>query len=159
MFEKILVPLDGSTLAEAALPVARELQEKFGSEIVLVRAITSVAHHMASQAGLYETPSGAAAGVELISQMVEEERKEATEYLRSVEARVSSQRRADIVVEEGDAAHLLIETANQKGAGVIVMSSHGRGGLGRLVFGSVADAVLRESHIPVLLIRSQEAHA
>jgi nucleotide-binding universal stress UspA family protein len=58
------------------------------------------------------------------------------------------------VVAEGEAADAIVEQAAENGANLIIMSSHGRGGLGRLVFGSVADAVLRHSPVPVLLLRS-----
>jgi nucleotide-binding universal stress UspA family protein len=59
----------------------------------------------------------------------------------------------DTEVREGPAAVTIIQAAGSLQGPLIVMSSHGRGGLGRLVYGSVADAVLRESHIPVLLVR------
>lgn len=154
MFETIVVPLDGSPLAEEALPTAQALQEKFGSRVVIVRAVDSVSHLMAQQAALYETPSGAAAGVELIGEVVEEEKDESTHYFDELTKRMPWLAAAERVTLEGAAAEVIVATASEKQASVIIMSSHGRGGLGRLVFGSVADAVLRESHVPVLLLRS-----
>jgi nucleotide-binding universal stress UspA family protein len=58
-------------------------------------------------------------------------------------------------VAEGHAAEAILSLAEEQGAGMIVMSTHGRGGLARAVFGSVADAILKRSHIPVLVIRSK----
>lgn len=156
MFNTIVVPLDGSDLAEAALPAAEALKEKFNSRVILVRAVTSLAHLMAQQSALYETPSGAAASVELIEGVVEAEKNEVNEYFDELTTRNPWLADAERLVGEGEAHELIASTADEHAPSVIVMSSHGRGGLGRLVYGSVADVVLRESHVPVLLIRSRD---
>jgi nucleotide-binding universal stress UspA family protein len=158
MFERILVPIDGSALAEAALEPARALQEKFGSKVILVQAVTSVAHLMAQQSAMYETPSGAAAAVELIEEAVGAEKNEAMSYFDELAARQPWLVGAERVVAEGDAAEVISAAAVEHDADLIVMSSHGRGGLGRIVFGSVADAVMHDSHVPVLLVKSREDH-
>jgi nucleotide-binding universal stress UspA family protein len=62
-------------------------------------------------------------------------------------------------VTDADAADAIVDTAHERNAGLIVMASHGRGGLGRALFGSVADSVLRRSRVPVLLIRLEEENS
>jgi len=153
MFETVLVPLDGSELAEAALEPAREIGAKFGSLLVLLRVIDPISHHIAAQPpAVYDTPASAEASVELLEQVVEAERQEAMQYLEAVRGRMGGGKLEYLVVE-GEARDAIIETATERQAGLIVMSSHGRGGLGRVIFGSVADHILRNSHTPILLIR------
>jgi nucleotide-binding universal stress UspA family protein len=152
MFETVIVPLDGSELAEAAIVPAREIAEKFGSQLLLLRAIEPMSHLIATQPpSLLESPASAEANVELIEQVVHAERDEATKYLDEVQARIGG--RTEYAVVEGQPGDAIAEVAQERGAGLVVMSSHGRGGLGRVIFGSVADTVLRNSHIPVMLIR------
>jgi nucleotide-binding universal stress UspA family protein len=155
MFETILVPLDGSELAEAAIPVALELKSRFNARIILMRAVEPASSRLAQAPGVFESPSAVAANVELLQQIEETEREEAKEYLDEAKAQLSGDG-VETVVAEGEAADAIVEQAAENGAKLIIMSSHGRGGLGRLVFGSVADAVLRHSPVPVLLLRSHQ---
>lgn len=155
MFETVIVPLDGSELAEAALEHAREVAGKFDSTIILLRAIDPVSKLIATQTpGLFESPASAEANVELLEEVVDAERDEATKYLVAVQERVGG--KCEYVVVEGSASDAITDVAQEKSADLIVMSSHGRGGLGRVVFGSVADHILHHSHIPVLLIRLED---
>jgi nucleotide-binding universal stress UspA family protein len=154
MFEAIIVPLDGSELAEAALAPAAELQRKLGSQLILVRAVESESQVLAQTPTFFESPAGAAANIELLQDVVEAERKEASEYLDAAIQKLGASN-AIKDIRTGRAADAIIAVANEKPGALIVMSSHGRGGLGRLVFGSVADAVLKDSDIPVLLIRTK----
>jgi nucleotide-binding universal stress UspA family protein len=153
VFETILLPLDGSELAEGALPVALELKSRLGARLVLLRAIEPASSYLIQSPGVFESPAGAAANVELTRQVIETERQEAIDYLTGLARGFSDSSGVETVVAEGDAADVIVVQAEESGAGLIVMSSHGRGGLGRLVHGSVADAVLRESSVPVLLVR------
>jgi nucleotide-binding universal stress UspA family protein len=155
MFETILVPLDGSELAERALAAALELKAKFGSRLILVRSVEPASHHLVQAPGVMESPAAAVANVELIQKMTEAEQSEAHTYLGALRDKLGAD--VEALVIEDDAADAIVQTAAEKQAGLIVMSSHGRGGLGRLVFGSVADAVLRRSPVPVLLLRSPES--
>ncbi len=154
MFETILVPLDGSALAEAALAPALELQAKFGSRLLLLRAVEPMSHRLMQPPGIIESPSAAAANVELIGKMTAAEREEARDYLSALRSRLVAAGQIETLVVDGEPAAAVVEAAKGRGVGLIVMSSHGRGGIERLVFGSVADAVLRESAVPVLLIRA-----
>jgi len=158
MFETIVVPLDGSALAEAALPIASELKERFGSKLLLLRVIDSEAHLLAQAPGIFESPGSAAASVNLVEEIVAAERKEATAYLQGIKQRLGGGESVETVLVEGSAGSAIVAQAQEAGADLIVMSSHGRTGLSRLVLGSVTDAVLKNSHIPVLLVRNPREH-
>jgi nucleotide-binding universal stress UspA family protein len=138
---RILVPLDGSALAEAALGPAMELARPSGATLLLVRtAETSVFP-----------------GADLVEAQVDVVR-EAEGYL----ARVADRLRRDGLHAEpsvwyGPAAAGIVEAARRRSADLIVMSTHGRSGLGRLILGSVAESVLRGTATPILLLRAHEA--
>lgn len=146
MFQHLVVPLDGSFFAEKALPYALELAGKFGSKITLVQ----VPHDppvVVSELGMESA--------DFYMQMRETFHGEAEAYLRQVRGELQEQGyRVDTVVREGTpVAEALVGIAQDVGADAIVMSTHGRSGLGRFFFGSVAEAVLRLAMIPVLLVR------
>lgn len=157
MYERILVPLDGSELAAKVLPYVQELAKRFGSQVVLFEAITPL-----SQLIIQATPGtieGAAAvaetGVKLAEEELEAERAAANDYLGSVAAQFAAAGvNATATVQEGAAGGAILDCAKASGATMIAMCTHGRGGLERLVFGSVTDEVLRHSTLPMLLIRS-----
>jgi nucleotide-binding universal stress UspA family protein len=138
----ILVPLDGSVLAEAALTPAIDLAREHAAKLVLLRATE------AHGAGLGDPTEAQVAAV-----------RRAEEYLAGVRARVPGDTLAgvDTSVWYGPPAEAIVEAARFRGADLIVMSSHGRSGLGRLVLGSVAETVLRASTVPILLIRPGQA--
>jgi nucleotide-binding universal stress UspA family protein len=98
-----------------------------------------------------DSPAAAAAQVELVEQAMEAERNEAKSYLDTQADKLGAGVEAYLV--EDDPKDAIVSVAKEKGVSLIIMSSHGRGGLGRLVHGSVADAVLRSNEIPVLLLR------
>ena len=157
MFEVVIVPLDGSELAEAALEPARAICEKFGSLLLLVRAIEPASHLIVTQPpALLDSPASAEANIELIEQIVQAEHEEATKYLEPLIQRIGAGIKVEYVVVEAQPREAITEVADERKADLIVMSSHGRGGLGRVIFGSVADHVLRNSHTKVMLIRLEE---
>jgi nucleotide-binding universal stress UspA family protein len=139
--ETVLVPLDGSIWAETALTPATELARQYGAKLVLLRAT--------------EAHTVLADPVEAQVQAV----REAEAYVASVRDRVrqAGVDDTDISVWYGPPAQAIIEAAQHRRADLIVMSSHGRTGLGRMVLGSVAEAVLRGSRVPILLIRPGDA--
>ena len=105
---------------------------------------------------MLESPAVAAVNVEVLQEALDAEKHEAQKYLAEKrDALVKRGIEAEAYVGEGQAAEVILKLAADKASDIVVMSTHGRGGLGRLVFGSVADAVLRHSEIPVLLIRSK----
>jgi nucleotide-binding universal stress UspA family protein len=134
---KILVPLDGSALAESAITKAMDLA---GGESTLMLLRAAEAHTLP--------------GVDPTEAQVEVVR-EAEEYLASVAARLKEQGidSVETSVWYGPAASAIVDAARLRKADLIVMSTHGRSGLGRLILGSVAESVLRGSTTPILLLR------
>lgn len=134
----ILVPLDGSALAEAALVKALDLWRGVsGATLVLLRA--AAAHP---------------AAVDPTEAQVEAVR-DAEEYLAAAAARARALGATNVrtSVWYGPAASSIAEAAEAMHADLIVMSSHGRSGLGRFLLGSVTESVLRSTPIPILLLR------
>ena len=140
--DTILVPLDGSSLAEAALPRAVELAEGSGAALLLLRAA-----HAPTLPGVDPTE----AQVKVV--------EEAEEYLTDVAKRLAASGLANVrtSVWYGPAAYAIVEGARLHKADLIVMTTHGRSGLRRLILGSVAESVLRGTTTPILLVRAVEA--
>lgn len=146
MFKHILVPLDGSGFAETALPYALELAAQFDSDITLLRVV------MPPRSG-----EGALSpeSANFMIRMRDDLYKEAIDYLQQQKGSLRQQNyRAHYqVAESDDIAVEILNAVQGTGADTVVMSTHGRGGLGRWLFGSVATRVLQTAHVPVLLIR------
>ena len=143
--EKILVPLDGSDLAEAALETAIDiLRERPGTTLLLVRAAESESARLAELDVIADKARAVSA---------------AESYLNGVaaglrECGITGVRTA---VWYGAAAPTIVEVAATEKVDLIIMTSHGRGGAGRLIFGSVAESVLRGTRIPILVVRDLTA--
>lgn len=150
----ILVPLDGSPQAEIALLLAQELARVFGNPLLLARAPEMPLPPLAAGAGV--GPIAIGGDSLMIAQAAQQAEEEARSYLERKRAELfSAGLRAEIVVGPGPAAAFIQEAARRYQAGLIVMASHGRGWLGRLVLGSVAQSVLHDVDIPILLVRRQ----
>lgn len=138
----ILVPLDGSNLAEAAIADALDAANRDSASLMLVRA----------------TEARVLPGVDPINAQIEAV-NEAEDYLAGVKAKLEQRgfRNVETHVWYGPAAPAIIEAARVYKVDLIVMSTHGRSGFGRLVWGSVAESVLRGTTVPILLLRPSEA--
>jgi len=152
MYKKVLVPLDGSALAECTLKHVKELSRKgVIGEIFLLQVIESL------RSGFWTGPSGA----NNIEKIEEQWTEHAEEYLSKIQSQLSSEGiKATIeVVGAFKASQAIIEYAKEKNIGLIVMASQGYSGVSvkQMVFGSVALKVLHEARIPVLLIRPENA--
>jgi len=144
---RIVVPLDGSRFAEAALPVARDVAAALGGQLTLVQAVAPP-----EVAGVPDLYYG--------SFDPEAEVASATDYLeRQAAIHGDDAHPAQILAHVGPPATLIPEVARANRAALIVMATHGRSGLGRLVMGSVADATLRMGGTPLLLVRPREEEA
>lgn len=147
-FGHLAVPLDGSDEGELALEPARRLARAFDAETTLIRIIP---------APMELTSIYGVAGVRLEGEGHRDRRAEAEEYLQGVVDRMPS--RGDEpsvrteVAEHGRPAEGIIDAARKLDVDLLVLSSHGRGGLARMVLGSVADKVIRGTTRPVLVIR------
>ncbi len=138
MFERILIPLDGSELAESVLIQVRQLLKRREAELLLLRVVT------------LPPSTEADAGLPL-----DHMKASAEEYLRKTTSRLATEGiRVRSKVVEGFPANQILEVAQEEQATLIAMSTHGRTGLSRWVFGSVTEKVLRSSPIPVLAIPS-----
>ena len=138
-----MVPLDGSTLAEAALPFATELGGAFGARVTLVRVVP-----WAAQAYPYGSPSTYAdIDAELESM--------ANAYLSKVSRKLESSVNVDDILLRGFAADALTQFVDEQATDLVVMTTHARVGLQRAVLGSTADRML-QGRPPVLLIRPRD---
>ena len=146
MYKKILVPLDGSELAECVLPHVESIANGCHvTRVVLARAID-----------LYiPTASYAYVSAALMEEIESGSRKEALEYLDSVAARLDLK---GIEVQKqvliGRADVVIPEYIEKNGIDYIAIATHGRSGISRWAWGSVADRILRSACVPVMMIRA-----
>lgn len=147
MYSRIIVPLDGSEVAESALPNATGLARALNIPLLLVRVVDIT--HSPPMVG-----SGVVPSYELNFEMIEEERVEAREYLDNMVQRLSGDGlEVQRELREGPVARRIVESASP--GDLITMASHGRTGLSRWFLGSVAEEVMRQARTPVLLHREQ----
>ena len=143
MYERILVTLDMSELAEKALPHAIELAKAFGAELHLVSVVPVIEPEAMQSAGV---------SIDWQAQL-----DRAREYMGGVRKElIATGVEAEWDVCQGDVTEEILRYCEQQECDIIVMSTHGRSGLGRWVYGSVADRVLRHAPVPVLLVRASE---
>ncbi len=152
MFTKILVPLDGSALAEQAVKPALALARAAGAEVLLLRSVAGVQPIFALSSALtgqFES--------EWQDSAFESRRRATHEYLAGLRQRYDCSACIVRVVEEiGDPAAAIVDAARERGVDLIVMSTHGETGVRRAVWGSVTGRVLHGADCPVLVVRSAE---
>ena len=146
----IVVPLDGSELAERVLPAVTELAQKLDLEVILMRAYAIPYGAYSAGEGFYDPVH-----LETLLTMV---KQEAFEYLETKVAELQRQglSKVSFVAKEGLSADEIIKLARETPANLVAMSSHGRSGVKRLVLGSVTETVVRHSGDPVLVLRATE---
>ncbi len=143
---KILVPLDGSELSQSVLPFTESLANSLGAAVVLMRSVPTL-WVAAYPDGFVPT---------LYDRILRESREAAHRFLTRLAA--DAQRtglEVSRVLTVGDPVDQIVKVAEAESAGLIAMSTHGRSGVGRWVMGSVADAVVRRTTRPVLLVRPE----
>jgi nucleotide-binding universal stress UspA family protein len=141
----LLVPLDGSRLSEAALPYAEAVARARHDSLQLLTVIE-------------REDSGLVGASQPVLEYIERVRREGMEEYLQVTARHIAERgiEASALVETGNAAEQVVATAEKLNASMVVMSTHGRGGLERWLVGSVADKVMRLNERPTLLVTRRE---
>ena len=146
MYQKILVPLDGSELAECVLPhvevLARGCQAK---SVVFIRVVEPIRQ----TGGEYMMDQ------DQVKKIESESKQDAGEYLKKISAKVSlggAVVKTEVV--SGRPAEILADYATKNQVDLIVIATHGRSGVSRWVWGSVADRILRSACIPVLMVRA-----
>jgi nucleotide-binding universal stress UspA family protein len=141
MYKKILVPLDGSPLAEAVLPHVQALAKSEGAEIVLLRVAVT------PDPNFFHRDEGEG---RQITDAIEEE---ALDYMKTEVTKLQNEgAKVTAITRDGTIPNTILEVAEETHADVIAMSTHGRVGIQRWLMGSVADNVVHASHIPVMLV-------
>ena len=146
MYQKILIPLDGSELAECSLEHAKTVVQACHMADVIIL-------HVVVPFSVQTMPALGEADDDALSRIREQNRKDAEEYVLKVKDTLKKQgiaTRAVTIV--GNPADEILGYTEKNNVDLIVMSTHGRSGLSRFFFGSVADKVSRHSRVPVLLI-------
>ncbi len=148
MFKKILLCLDGSSLAEQMVPYAKDIAHRYSSSLVLLQVVN--------------VPSAlAAASAQGAESVVEDEmRRLAFTSQTYLEQLAGELRESGIPVEaitiQGSPGSTIVEYATTNEIDLIAIATHGRKNIGRLVFGSVADHVIRHTDIPVLSVNLKD---
>jgi len=142
--QKILVPLDGSKLAEKALPYAETFAQNFEAELIVVWA-------------LQPQPLVAVSdyGVASYNTIIEDEEREATDYLDHLQTELRSRNILvrTTIIKGHSVADAIVDLASQEEVDFIVKTTHGRSGLSRWIYGSVATKVLQQAPCPIFLVR------
>ncbi len=142
MFKKILVPLDGSGVSEAILEYVVNIANGCRAPQVILLRVRELLDKDVKQI----------LDPHIAKDLEEAYQKEAEKYLEKIAGKLAKQGvKAVTEVLAGNPAEKIIEYARSKAIDLIVMSTHGRSGVSRLVFGSVADKVIRQSEVPVLI--------
>jgi nucleotide-binding universal stress UspA family protein len=143
-YKHILVPLDGSELAELALADAFSLAQLNEAEVVLLQVISP-----------FDYIVGDTTPMVFADELVKAHQDAALHYLEEITGRKECRNlRVRLAVATGTPAETIIDYAHREPIDLIVMATHGRSGLRRWVYGSVADKVLRGADVPVLLVRA-----
>ncbi len=149
MFKRILVPLDGTKLAEKALSYAEALAQKFEAELILVQVLQLMPEFVGGPHG----------GMVLHKQLIQD-RQVADAYLNSLMHQVYEVDARPVrttTLEAHSVANAITKLACDESVDLIVMSTHGRSGLSRLVHGSVAGQILQDAPCPVFLVKTKES--
>jgi nucleotide-binding universal stress UspA family protein len=154
MFQRILVPLDGSRLGGRALKYATPVAKKFNAELSLLQVVIPSTPITAAETAEIASPVAAEMAVEAAHQKDKSNIARARRYLRNNMRRVTEQGvKASRHVAIGEPAEAILRVCRRQKADLIVMTTHGKSGLKRAILGSVADKIIRESGIPVMVIR------
>ena len=151
MFERILVPLDGSKVGEAALEHVERLIAKMApsvkTEVVLFQVLTSLTHYVIAGEASVQVPY-TDKEIDYITRKAKEYLSQTGECLKSKGVSIKTK------VVTGKADEEIVRASGELKADLIAMSTHGRSGLSRLTFGSITAKVLRAANVPVLVVRA-----
>lgn len=153
MCQKILIPLDGSELSECSLEHARAIAQGCNvADVILFRAIEPFSTQTISVL--------AEAGDDNLRKAMEQHEQDAQDYVLKVQSNLKTRGiTTRAVTVKGTAADEILSYAEKDHVDLIVMSTHGRSGLSRFLFGSVAEKISRHSRVPVLLISPEGCRA
>ena len=157
MYQKIVLTHDGSEIADLAVSHAATIARAIGAELVLVQVIDSVGSTISQTTPMTIEPMAAGQITDQIAQeAVEAQRESARANLERLSAQLTSEgvERISTLTLQGHPGPAISEAVEELGADLVVMATHGRSGIGRVLLGSVADHVVRNTpHSAVLLVR------
>lgn len=151
MYKMIMVPTDGSGFDREAIQVALRVAERSRAKVRLVRV-----HSTGAFFGMGSSPDAATFSVEVLQQ--ERDRILSELYALAAECRNTSDAEIDVALEDGPVPDALQAYASRNKVDLIVISSHGRGGIARLSLGSVTDLLIRRTTIPVLVVKPHASY-
>lgn len=147
-FLRILLPLDGTETAKFAVSPAIELAKRLDAELVLLRVVPDLPFEVGVKNLVQVIELNATKQLELVDQ--------ATRWLQRIVDDLALHRvRAVVAVDVGDPSERIVHYADRDAIDMIVMSTHGRRGVPRLLYGSVAAKVLADAPCPVMLVRPE----
>jgi nucleotide-binding universal stress UspA family protein len=155
MFSKILIPLDGTDEAEAALEPATEIAKRFNSNVVLLQVTPGYGQIIGASAA---ESFGASGSIEAAATVAQAAESAASSYLDSLRGKYGNPE-WQILVGEGGAGTAIADTSVKLGVDLIVMATHARKGIKRPCLGRVADDVIRHVGIPVLVVQMPDDEA
>ena len=147
MYQNVLVPLDGSKRAERILTHVEELSRRLNAKLIFLQVVEPS----------YDVVGPHGTVMDLNVELMEQREEEAKNYIESIGGEFGERGfNARALVEKGPVVSTIINVAEREEADLIAMASHGRSGLSRVFYGSVAAGVLNQIDRPLLLIRSVE---
>ena len=148
MYRRIMVPLDGSELAECVIPHIEVIGKLSEASVELVRVVEPIE---------LPTRGGIALSIDDIRQIESHSKTEAENYLHGIVERLKlAGIKAHSKLLTGKAADSLVDYIHKSKFDLLIMATHGRSGISRWIWGSVAEKILHSSSIPVLLVRPPE---
>jgi nucleotide-binding universal stress UspA family protein len=153
MYQTLLIPLDGSPRAESILPHVEDLAMQFKSKVIFLQVVEPPLQFV--NPSLYETTIQ----TDIIHEHLldfKQRKEEITAYLSGIQAGFQKKGiSTGIIVEQGPAVETIISVAQRENAELIAIASHGRTGLSRVFYGSVASGVMNKIDRPILIIRTR----
>ena len=153
MFDNILVPLDGSELSERALPMAQNLAQSSEATVHLIHMVSR--EHVWGAGGGNESVQAAEMEMDMARQLTESQLHRGRKYLEQKGSQLSGagiKIEPEFAVKAGEPAQNIIDYVKEHSFSLVVMTTHGHGGIRRLLLGSVTDRVIRSCEVPVLVV-------
>jgi nucleotide-binding universal stress UspA family protein len=151
--KQVLIAVDYDLAAEKVAETGYTIAKAFGSRITLLHVVSDPSYYYSTEYAPILGFTGFS--VKGFEHAIEEIRETGGEFLETVKEHLKDDA-VETIVKEGDAAEMILETAKEINADMIIMASHGRKGLERLLVGSVSENVLRHSAFPILIIPTKE---
>ncbi len=153
MFNDILVPLDGSKLSERALPIAQNLAQSSEATVHLIHMV-SREHELGAGRGI-DSVQAVEMELDMARRLTENRLQRGKTYLEQKGSQLSDagiKIETEFAVKTGDPSQNIIDYVKEHSIGLVVMATHGHGGVRRLLVGSVTDRVIRSCEVPVLVV-------